>query len=70
MADERTQKTVLLGSGCQFLLYNKEGEEVRKSSKKAICLAKSPRSATRGGDVLISSFLQPFTGGQGQNVSL
>ena len=40
------------------------GEQAMKSSQKAIYLAKLER------DVFISSFLQPFTSGQGQTVSL
>lgn len=44
------------------------GEEV---SKKAIILAEYlPFGQPQGGNVLISSFLQPFTSGQGQNFSL
>ena len=44
---------------------------MRKYSKKAIRFANVPwNGQPRGGDVLISSFLQPFTGGQGPDVSL
>ena len=44
---------------------------MRKSSIKAINLANTPwNDQPQGGDVLISSFLQPHIGEQGQKVSL
>ena len=41
------------------------GAGVKKQNKKAINLANTWNAKSRGGDVFISSFLQPLTGGRG-----
>ena len=61
-----SQNNHLLRSGCLVLLQNTEREKVRRQSKKAINLANiSWNGQPLEESVLISSFLQPSTGGQG-----
>ena len=59
-----SQNNSLIGVWMPASFIEQRGEQTRKSSQKAIYLAKLER------DVFISSFLQPFTSGQGQTVSL
>ena len=59
-----SQNNNLIGVWMPASFIEQRGEQAMKSSQKAIYLAKLER------DVFISSFLQPFTSGQGQTVSL
>ena len=66
MADERLQRTILWGLDASFFYRTERGRRWGSKVKRPFILQNiSSHGLPQGGDVLISSFLQPFTGGQG-----